>query len=126
LQQGPPQRLGDDLLVLGAEAEGGGPAQQVVGQVGRQQPGGVGVEAPGGQVGQAGAGLEVADGQLAYSVAAVVGVQPSGGAGPVGDEGVVAPGGEQLLLVVQVADPADDQPVALVGVSATCATPPGG
>jgi hypothetical protein len=48
-------------------------------------------------------------------VAAVVGIQPGGGAGPVGDEGVVAPGGKELGLVALVADATDDQPVALPG-----------
>ena len=124
-EEGPADGLGDGLLLADAQAERGGPAQQVVGQGGRQQPGRVGVELPGGQVRQPAARLEVADGQLADGVAAVVGVQPGGGAGPVGDEGVVAPGREQLLLVAQVADAADDQPVTSVGVSATCATPPG-
>jgi hypothetical protein len=65
-------------------------------------------------VGQPGARLEVADRQLAHGVAAVVGVQPGGGANPVGDERVVAPGWEQLLLVAGVSDPPDDQPVAPV------------
>src|SRR4029450_12843253 len=64
-QQGAPQGLGDDLLVAGAEPQGGGPAQQVVGQGGGQQPGGVGGEVAGGQVRQARAGLEGADGPLA-------------------------------------------------------------
>jgi hypothetical protein len=43
---------------------------------------------------QAGARLEVVDGQLADGVATVVGVQPGGGADAVGDERVVAPGWE--------------------------------
>ena len=49
--------------------------------------------------GQAGACLEVADRQLAHGVAAVVGVQPGGGADAVGDEGVIAPAREPLGLV---------------------------
>jgi hypothetical protein len=110
---------------VGAKAEGGGPAQQVVGQGGRQQPGAVGGEVAGGQVSQAGARLEVADGQLANGVAAVVGVQPGGGADTVGDERVVAPGWEQLLLVAQVADAADDQPVASVAGLGDLRDPPG-
>ena len=96
------------------KAEGGDPADEVVGQGGGQQPRAVGGELPGGQVGQARARLEVADGQLADGVAAMVGVQPGHGAGPVGDEGVVAPGGEQLGLLTLVADATHDQPVALV------------
>jgi len=65
-------------------------------------------------VGQAGAGLEVADGQLADSVAAVVGVHPGHRSDAVGDQGVVAPGGKQQGLVALVADPTHDQPVAAV------------
>jgi hypothetical protein len=61
-QQGPPQGLGDGLLVSDAQAEGGGPAQQVVGQGGGQQPGGVGGESTRGQMLKAQAVLEVADG----------------------------------------------------------------
>jgi hypothetical protein len=39
--------------------------------------------------------FEVADGELADGVAAVIGVQLHGAAGPIGDEGVVAPVGPQ-------------------------------
>ena len=63
-------------------------------------------------MGQPGAGLQVADGQLTHGVAAVVGVQEGGGAGPVGDERVVAPGGKQLGLLALVADATHEQPVA--------------
>jgi hypothetical protein len=66
-------------------------------------------------VAQPGAVFEVTDGELADGVAAVVGVQPDGGAGTVGDEGVVAPRGEQLLLVAEVADATHDEPVAAIG-----------
>jgi hypothetical protein len=69
--------------------------------------------------------LEVADRRLADGMAALVGVEPGGGADAVGDNRVVAPGREQLLLVIQVAGPPHDQPVAVVGVSGTCGTPPG-
>jgi hypothetical protein len=65
-------------------------------------------------MGQPGARLGVADGQVADGVAAVVGVQEGGGAGPIGDERVVAPGGEQLGLLALVADATHDQSVALV------------
>jgi hypothetical protein len=54
--------------------------------------------------------LEVADGKLDHGVAAVVGVQGDGGAGPVGDEGVVAPVGPQRRLGADQAGPAHDQP----------------
>ena len=63
---------------------------------------------------QAGAGLEVTDRQFAHGVAAMVSVQPGSRTDAVGDEPVVAPGREQPLLVAQVADPPDDQPVASV------------
>jgi hypothetical protein len=44
-------------------------------------------------------------------VAAVIGVQPHGGADPVGDKRVVAPVGEQLGLGADQAGAAHDQPV---------------
>jgi hypothetical protein len=47
-----------------------------------------------GQVLQAGAVLEVADGRFDLGVATVVGLQLQGAAGPVGDERVVVIGGE--------------------------------
>ena len=61
---------------------------------------------------QPGALLEVMDGQLDHGVAAVVGVQLHGGAGPVGDEGVVAPVGPQGCLGADQPDAARDQPAA--------------
>jgi hypothetical protein len=64
---------------------------------------------------QPGARLEVADGQLAHGVAAMVGVQLDHRPDAVGDKGVIPPGGKQLGLVALVADPTDDQPVAPVG-----------
>jgi hypothetical protein len=60
---------------------------------------------------QPGARLQVADGQLAHGVAAVIGVQPGGGADAVANERVVAPGGKQLGLVAGIADTTLDQPV---------------
>jgi hypothetical protein len=78
----------------------------VVGQGGGQQPGAVGGNLAGGQVRQAGARLQVADGQLAH--------------------GVVAPSRNQLLLVVEVPHATHDQPVAVVAGLGDCATPPGG
>jgi hypothetical protein len=88
-QQGAPQRFGDGLLLAGGRAEAGGPAQQVMGQGGGQQPRGVGGKPARGQMRQPGACLEVADRQLADGVTAVVGIQPGGGADAVGDEGVI-------------------------------------
>jgi len=86
VEQGSPQCLGHGLLVTDAEPDGGGPAQQVVGQGSSQQPGRVGVELAGGQMGQAGACLQVADRQLAYGVAAMVGVQLEHRSDAVGDK----------------------------------------
>ena len=55
--------------------------------------------------------LEVADRELDHRVAAMILVQPDGGADPVGDKGVVAPVGEQLGLGAGQAGAAHDQPV---------------
>jgi hypothetical protein len=64
---------------------------------------------------QADAALEVADAQLLdRGVAAVVLVQFDGGADPVGDNGVVAPVGEQLGLFTHQAGAAHDQPITPV------------
>jgi hypothetical protein len=62
-------------------------------------------------VSQADAALEVADRELDHRVAAVILVQLDCGADPVGDEGVVAPVGEQLGLSADQASAAHDQPV---------------
>jgi hypothetical protein len=71
-----------------------------VGEGDEHQPGGVGEEAARGVVVEPGTLLGVADGELDDGVAAVIGVQLDRGAGPVGYERVVAPGREELLLVV--------------------------
>ena len=71
-QQGAADGLGRHQLVAGAQRDGGDPAQQVVRQGGRQQPGGVGGELARGAVPQAHAGVEVADAQLHHRVAAVI------------------------------------------------------
>src|SRR5512132_2401548 len=47
-QQGAPQRLGDGLLLADAQAEDGGPAQQVVGQ-GSRHPGSMALNWPDGR-----------------------------------------------------------------------------
>src|SRR5207344_3578280 len=73
-QQGAAQRLGHHQLLSCAQPDGGNPAQQVVGQGGRQQPGGVGGELARGAVPQPDPGFEVADAQLDRGVAAMVGV----------------------------------------------------
>ena len=69
---------------------------------------------PGGMMPQPDPVFEVADAQLHRGVAAVILVQPHRGARPVGDNGVVAPVGEQLGLGADQAGTAHDQPVALV------------
>jgi hypothetical protein len=81
---------------------------------GDHQPGGVGGELARGAVPQPDAGFEVADRELDRGVAAVILVQLDGGADSVGDQGVVAPVGEQLGLGACQAGAAHDQPVALV------------
>jgi hypothetical protein len=86
----------------------GDPAQQVVGQGGGQQPGGVGGKPARGAVGQPRAVLEVADSQLDHGVAAVVLVQLHGGARPVGHERVVVPDREQPALGLEVAHAGHD------------------
>jgi hypothetical protein len=63
-EQGAAQGLGHHQLTADAQPDGGDPAQQVVGQGGDQQPGGVGAELARGAVAQADAGFEVADAQL--------------------------------------------------------------
>jgi hypothetical protein len=61
-------------------------------------------------VGQPGAGLEVADGELDHCVRAVVGVDSDGVAVKVGDEGVVTPVGPQLRLRTDQPGAPHDQP----------------
>ena len=69
---------------------------------------------PSGQMGQGPAG-QVGEHLLHLGMAAVVFLGREGGEGGVSKHGVVAPGAEQLTLalggfVVEVFDPADDQP----------------
>jgi hypothetical protein len=74
---------------------------------------------------QPGARLQVADGQLAHGVAAVIGVQPGGGADAVAHERVVAPGRKQLGLVPGIADTTLDQPVAPIACLGDLGDPSG-
>ena len=60
-----------------------------------RQPGSIGRETPRGEMVQAHAVLEVADGVLDLGVAAVVSLQFQGVAVPVSDEGVIAVVGEE-------------------------------
>ena len=62
------------------------------------QPGGVGGEAARGEMVQPDAVLEVSDGMLDLGVAAMVGLQFQGILVPVGDEAVIAVGGEEGQL----------------------------
>src|SRR5439155_6938129 len=94
------------------QASGG--AQQVAADGGERQPGGVGGERAGGQVGEGAVG-PVGEDLLGLGVAAVVFFGLKHREWRVGEDGVVAPGGEQFALArsglaVEVFDPADDQP----------------
>ncbi len=74
-------------------------------------PGGVGGEAARGEMVEAHAVLEVADGILDLGVAAMVGLQFPGLALPAGDEAVVAVGGEAGQLGAGSGlHPTDDEP----------------
>jgi len=66
-----------DHRAADGQGQVGDPAQQVMGQRGEDEPGGVGREAAGGAVGER-FGFEVADGELDHGVAAVVGFPPEG------------------------------------------------
>ena len=77
------------------EADAGGPPAQVMRDDLDGQPGGVGGEAPRGEVIEPHAILQVADGVLYLGVAAVVSLQFQGVSLPVGDAGVIAVVGEQ-------------------------------
>ena len=71
------------------------PAGQVVGHDLDDQPGGVGGEVPRERMVEAHAVLQVADGVLHLSVAAMIGSQFQGAARSIGDEAVVAVGMEE-------------------------------
>jgi len=87
-----------------------GPASQVVGDDLHCQPGGVGGEAARWQMIETHPVLEVADGVLNLGVATVVGLQFQCVAVPVGDEAVIAVGGEQSQLGTGCGfDPPDDE-----------------
>ena len=100
-EETPPQGFGGRQLL--AHADASGPAGQVVCQHLDGQPGGVGWETSRWQVVEAHAVLEIADGILDLGVARTpssdwVGLQVQGVALAVGDEGVMAVGGEQGQL----------------------------
>ena len=74
------------------------PASEVVGHHLDRQPGGVGGEAARGEMVESDAVLEVSDGVLDLGVAPMVGLQFPGVAVSIGDESVIAVGGEQRQL----------------------------
>ena len=77
-----------------------------------RQPSAVGGEAPRGHVVQTDAVLEVSNGVLDLGVAAVVGLQFQGLSVPVGDEAVIAVGGEEGQLGTgRGLHPPDDEPL---------------
>ena len=99
---------------VAAAGESAGGTEQVVRDGGDGQPGGVGGELPRGQVGE-GPVVEVVEELLDDSVAAVLLLGLDELERGVGEDGVVAPGREQLALPgcrlrVLVADAPDDEP----------------
>jgi hypothetical protein len=98
----------------GKRGEGAGGADQVEGHRGDDQPGGVGGEPAGREVGERSV-VPVGEDLLHDRVAAVLGLGLDQLERGVGEDRVVAPGGEQLALAggglrAEVADPADDEP----------------
>ena len=108
-EEAPPEGLGGhDLL---AQTDPRCPAGQVVRHHLYRQPGGVGGEAARGEMVQPDAVLQVSDGILDLGVAAVVGFQLQGFPLPVGDEAMIAVGGEEGQLGTgRGLHPRDDEP----------------
>ena len=99
---------GHDLLT---QTDAGCPASQVMRHHLNRQPGAVGGKTAGRQVVQPDAVLEVAYGVLDLGVAAVIGLQLQGFSVPVGDEAVIAVGGEEGQLGTgRGLHPSDDEP----------------
>jgi hypothetical protein len=84
-------------LCVAAAGEGAGGPGQVVGDGGDGQPGGVGAELAGWQVSE-GPVVEVGEDLLDDGVVAVLLLGLDELVGAVGEDGVVAPGGEELAL----------------------------
>jgi hypothetical protein len=84
-------------LAMGPAGQGRGGAQQVVGDGGAGEPGGVGGELARGQVCQ-GAVVAVGEDLLDDGVVAVLVLGPGSSHTGVGEDRVVPPGGEQLVL----------------------------
>ena len=91
-EEPPPEGLGGHHLL--AQTDARCPAGEVVGHHLYRQPGAVGGEAARGEMIQPHAVLEVSNGVLDLGMAAVVGLQLQGFPVPVGDEAVIAVGGE--------------------------------
>ena len=99
---------GHDLLT---QTDAGCPASQVMRHHLNRQPGAVGGKTAGRHVVQPDAVLEVAYGVLDLGVAAVIGLQLQGFSVPVGDEAVIAVGGEEGQLGTgRRLHPPDDEP----------------
>ena len=95
-EEPPPEGLGGhDLLT---QADAGCPAGQVVRHHLYRQPGAVGGEAARGEMVQPDAVLEVSNGVLDLGVAAMISLQFEQLPVPVGDEAVIAVGGEEGQL----------------------------
>ena len=93
------------------QADAGCPAGQVVGHRLDGQPGAVGGEAPRGEMVQPDAVLEVPYRILDLGVAAMISLQFEGLPVPVGDEAVIAVGGEEGELETgRGLHPSDDEP----------------
>ena len=108
-EEPPPEGLGGDHLLTQTDARY--PAGQVMRHHLNRQPGAVGGETAGRHVVQPDAVLEVSDGVLDLSVAAVIGLQLQGFSVPVGDEAVIAVGGEEGQLGTgRGLYPPDDEP----------------
>ena len=86
---------GHDLLT---QADAGCPTGEVMRHHLGGQPGAVGGEAPRGEMVQPDAVLQVSDGILDLGVAAMIGLQFQGFPVPVGDEAVIAVGGDEGQL----------------------------
>ena len=108
-EEPPPEGLGGDHLL--AQTDARRPPGQVVGHHLYRQPSAVGGEAPRGEMVQADAILEVADGILDLGVAAMISLQLQGLPVPVGDEAVIAVAGEERQLGTgRGPHPPDDEP----------------
>ena len=91
-EEPPPEGLGGHHLF--AQTDARCPAGDIVGHHLYRQPGAVGGEAARGEMVEPDAVVEVSDGILDLGVAAMVGLQFQGPSVPVGDEAVIAVGGE--------------------------------